>query len=239
MTGGLRFQSLGVLVLATVAASGFYGVSHTVASEHQALIRTQAQVRATEAAIRRLKTELGTRASLRQLERWNAEVLGLEVPSAGQFVTDPGALASLDRSGLTPGRAGGPPILVEAMRRPEDYAATDVQLASAPLVASVASDVSVTRDVVERRRQREVMLTEERARPRTVALARAGAEATQAKSAKGSPAPARLASSKPAASKPATTAREIAEADPPPRLDRVERLAAMESRLAAAVGRRQ
>lgn len=226
MRSGVPLQSLVVLGVATVAIAGFYGVSHTVASERQALAQTRTQLIATRADIRRLKTELGTRASLRQLERWNAEVLGLEVPSASQFVTDAGALASLDRAGVKPGLSGGPPIMVEAMRRPDELAqAGPIPMPAAARGSSpVRSDVSVSQSVLARRKERTAMMAEERARAKTVALAQAkprvAAPVTPA--GRADPAP------------PART--DVANAAPKTPVARAERLAAMERRLADAVG---
>lgn len=237
MSGGMRFQSLGVLMVATVATAGFYGVSHTVATERQALADTRADVRASRAAIRRLKTELGTRASLRQLERWNAEVLGLDVPGPGQFVTSAGALASLDRSGLTAGRTAMPPMLVEAARMPEQLASNDVPTAlPRPAATSVASDVSISRAVTEKRAQRAAMLKEE-AKPATVRLERPTANARALASSDTPPAAApRPASAKSTAAK-AVESGAVARADSPATpAERSERLAQMEQRLALAIG---
>ncbi len=214
-------QSLGVLLIATIAAAGFYGVSHTVAKERQALEETRAAVHATRASIRQLKTELGTRASLRQLERWNAEVLGLDVPGPGQFVTDARALATLDRNGVAAGRSAGPPIMVEAARATEqlaDAGPAASQAARPPV--RVASDVSISRDVTEKRRQRQAMVVEEKAKPAKLALpARSVAVATAAVKSK--------------VTKPTPPSSPALAAKP----DRSERLAAMEERLALAVGR--
>ena len=210
----------------TLAIAGFYGVSHTVASEHQALMRTQGELRSTQGDIRRLKTELGTRASLRQLERWNAEVLGLTVPTASQFVTDAGALASLDRAGVKPGLSGGPPILVEAMRRPERLADAGPSPMPAIVVGSapVRSDVSVSQSVLARRRERTDMLADERARTKTVALASAKPKVVVP-----------VTKASPAKAATGADARVAAAAAP---VARAERLAAMESRLALAVADR-
>lgn len=218
MRAGVQMQSLGVLLVATVAAAGFYGVSHTVAKERQALEATRAEVHATRASIRQLKTELGTRASLRQLERWNAEVLGLDVPGPGQFVTDARALATLDRNGVAAGRSAGPPIMVEAARATEQLADAGPAASQAVTPAvRVASDVSISRDVIEKRRQRQAMVVEEKAKPAKVALpTRSVAVAAKGKVTKTSASP-----SPPSAATP----------------DRSERLAAMEQRLAAVVGR--
>ena len=46
--------------------------------------------------IRALETEFDTRANLAQLEKWNGDTLRLAAPAAGQFVSDAGALASMD-----------------------------------------------------------------------------------------------------------------------------------------------
>ena len=216
----MPLQSLVVLGAATLAIAGFYGVSHTVASERQALEHTRDELADTRADIRRLRTELGTRASLRQLERWNAEVLGLEVPTAGQFVTDAGALASLDRAGVKPGLSGGPPIMVEAMRRPEQVADAGPLPLPAVVTASaspVRSDVSVSQSVLARRRERADMMSDERRRTKTVALA----------------------SAKPKVVAPVTkldVAKPNVELAAKP--ERAERLAAMERRLAEAVASR-
>ena len=217
MRVGAQMQSLLVLLVATMAAAGFYGVSHTVAKERQALEETRDQVDQTRASIRRLKTELGTRASLRQLERWNAELLGLDVPGPGQFVTDARALATLDRKGVAVGRSAGPPIMVEAASATELADAGPAASQSALPTVRVASDVSISRDVTEKRRQRQAMVVEEKARPRKLAVpARAGAVAV-------------------AAVVPTTAAQTSPRAAEP---DRSERLAAMEQRLAAIVARR-
>jgi hypothetical protein len=80
------------------AALSCYLVSLQVATERNELERLERQIIATKQEMRALQTELGTRGRLSQLESWNAEVLALSAPIAGQFVGDPVTLARFDQS---------------------------------------------------------------------------------------------------------------------------------------------
>jgi hypothetical protein len=82
-----------------VAALSCYMLSLRVASERAELASLDQRIIATRQAIRSLQTELGTRGRLQQLEQWNAEVLALSAPVAGQFVESNVALARFDTSG--------------------------------------------------------------------------------------------------------------------------------------------
>jgi hypothetical protein len=77
------------------AALGCYMVSLRVATERADLAKVDRQIVEAKRDIRSLKTELGTRGRLAQLEDWNANVLALSAPSSGQFVKDGYALARL------------------------------------------------------------------------------------------------------------------------------------------------
>jgi hypothetical protein len=123
-----RFQSFQRLVLGTAAVMGLYIVTSQVAAERTALERVDRQILSARKDIRQLQTELGTRGSLRQLERWNGEVLALTTPDADQFLPSERALAGLDRTGVTPGPRYAPAAMVLAMT------------AHAPDAAPVASD---------------------------------------------------------------------------------------------------
>ena len=79
-----------------VAALSCYMLSLRVASERAELANLDQRIIATRQAIRSLQTELGTRGRLQQLEQWNAEVLALSAPVAGQFVESNVALARFD-----------------------------------------------------------------------------------------------------------------------------------------------
>ena len=80
------------------AALSCYMVSLRVASERAALERVESRILLAKRDIRSLDTELSTRGRLRQLERWNVEVLALSPPTEGQFLTGEVQLASLSAS---------------------------------------------------------------------------------------------------------------------------------------------
>lgn len=81
-----RLRPLGWALAVGTAAVSFYLVSLRVASERGALEKVEREIAGTQHDIRQLQTELKTRASMRQLERWNGDVLALSAPSAGQYL---------------------------------------------------------------------------------------------------------------------------------------------------------
>lgn len=91
------FHSVFMATAVAGAALGCYLISLRVASERAALQAVEAQIVGTQSDIRLLQTEIGTRARLAQLERWNVRVLSLSAPSAGQILGDKFQLASLVR----------------------------------------------------------------------------------------------------------------------------------------------
>jgi hypothetical protein len=78
------------------AALSCYMLSLRVAAERAELANLDQRIIAARQAIRSLQTELGTRGRLQQLEQWNAEVLALSAPVAGQFVESNVSLARFD-----------------------------------------------------------------------------------------------------------------------------------------------
>ncbi len=68
------------------AALGCYMLSLRVASERADVGTLERRIVATQQQIRSLRTELGTRGRLAQLEQWNDEVLALSAPASGQFI---------------------------------------------------------------------------------------------------------------------------------------------------------
>jgi hypothetical protein len=78
------------------AALSCYMLSLQVASERAELASIERRIVATRQDIRQLQTELGTRGRLQQLEAWNAEVLALSAPTAGQFLDNSVTLARFD-----------------------------------------------------------------------------------------------------------------------------------------------
>ena len=109
-----RFRPVVWVVGCAFAATALYTVSLSVAAERARLEKVDRQIASTQNEIRQLQTELGTRASLRQLERWNSEVLALGAPKAGQFRATETALQTLD-GGILPASVGAPaPVMVAA-----------------------------------------------------------------------------------------------------------------------------
>ena len=96
MTAAYRFKGIGWFGGCVAIVLGFYLVSLQVAAERKKLDGMNRKIDSAERDIRALETEFETRANLAQLEKWNGETLALAAPTAGQFVADEGALASLD-----------------------------------------------------------------------------------------------------------------------------------------------
>ena len=93
---GLAWKSLGWFLAGVAVALGFLLVPLQVAAERKKLDHTVADIARAHRDIRALETEFDTRANLAQLDKWNAETLGLVAPAADQFVSDEAALASIE-----------------------------------------------------------------------------------------------------------------------------------------------
>ena len=91
------FHSVFMATAVAGAALGCYLVSLRVASERAALEQVESAIVETQSDIRLLQTEIGTRARLTQLERWNVRALALSAPTAGQILGDKFQLAKLVR----------------------------------------------------------------------------------------------------------------------------------------------
>ncbi len=90
------FKPVAWVALIGVAALSCYMISLRVAAERAELANLDRRILATRQAIRSLQTELGTRGRLQQLEQWNADVLALSAPIAGQFLESNVSLARFD-----------------------------------------------------------------------------------------------------------------------------------------------
>ena len=88
-----RFRPVGWVAGIALAATALYLVSLQVANERGRLERIDKKIAATKREILQLQTEMGTRASLRQLERWNGEVLSLSAPQAEQYLSGEASLS--------------------------------------------------------------------------------------------------------------------------------------------------
>ena len=92
---GRNFGSLFMVASCAGAALACYLVSLHVASERAALEDVETKIVLAQRDLRTIQTEIGTRARLAQLERWNAKVLALSAPSADQFLNGSFELARL------------------------------------------------------------------------------------------------------------------------------------------------
>ena len=90
-----RFTSV-VWVAAIGGAALFcYILSSKVAEERTGLAALEAQIQRTERSIQTLKTEIGTRGRVHQLQHWASADFGFATPTASQFIEDEVSLASL------------------------------------------------------------------------------------------------------------------------------------------------
>ncbi|PXA84052.1 hypothetical protein DMC47_41635 [Nostoc sp. 3335mG] len=108
MTIATRFKTVSWSAVAGAAALGCYLVSLQVASERAKVADTERALITAQQDIRALNTELGTRSRLVQLERWNADVLSLTAPKAGQYLAGEMQLASLTTNAPAPNADAAP-----------------------------------------------------------------------------------------------------------------------------------
>lgn len=104
---GRSFKSVVWVATIGAAAVGCYMFSMQVAEERTGLAELDADITRTEAAIRTLRTELGTRGRVQQLEHWASSDFGYAAPRPAQLVDGETRLASLE---LTPAQTGEPPV---------------------------------------------------------------------------------------------------------------------------------
>ena len=85
-----KLQGIGLVLLVLIFAMMLYPVSLKVAATRSELTRVERQIDRTRANIRYLESELAVRASMRQLEQWNADSFGYSAPSASQYLANEG-----------------------------------------------------------------------------------------------------------------------------------------------------
>jgi hypothetical protein len=141
-----RFRPVGWVVGAAAAATALYIVSLQVATERSRLETVDRKIAAARRDIRQLQTELGTRASLRQLERWNGEVLALSAPDSSQFLDGEAALANLDGTKLPQSSFVTPAVMIAAANVPAAPVAETVGQTTLPAKQSGAIKPLVMRD---------------------------------------------------------------------------------------------
>jgi hypothetical protein len=115
---GRGFKSVVWVATIGVAALVCYMFSLRVAEERAGLAELEGQIRRTERSIQTLKTELGTRSRVHQLQHWAATDFGFASPTAGQFMKDEITLASLDMPAAAPPAIEGPVRMAAAQAAP-------------------------------------------------------------------------------------------------------------------------
>lgn len=135
-----KLQGIGLVLLVLIFAMALYPVSLKVAATRSELARIEKQIDRTQSNIRYLESELAVRASMRQLEQWNAESFGYSAPSASQYLASERQLASLDRVPRARGANEVAPVLM-AMVSP-------VAVPDAPKASPVASKPVAAKPVV-------------------------------------------------------------------------------------------
>ena len=135
-----KLQGIGLVLLVLIFAMMLYPVSLKVAATRSELTRIERQIDRTRDNIRYLESELAVRASMRQLEQWNADTFGYSAPDAGQYLESERQLASLDRLPRARGAGEVTPVLM-AMVSP-------VAVPAAPKESPVAAKPATTRPVV-------------------------------------------------------------------------------------------
>ncbi len=140
-----KLQGIGLVLLVLIFAMMLYPVSLKVAATRSELTRIEKQIDRTRDNIRYLESELAVRASMRQLEQWNADTFGYSAPGAGQYLESERQLASLDRLPRARGANEVAPVLM-AMVSP--VAVAPVSGNGAPKDGPVAAKPAAAKPVV-------------------------------------------------------------------------------------------
>jgi hypothetical protein len=192
-----KLQGIGLVLLVLMFAMILYLLSVNVAATRSQLTRINDDIAKTRDSIRYLESEYAVRASMRQLERWNADSFGYAAPVAGQYLHGERELASLDQLPRARGANDVAPVLM-AMVSPVDLTREGVAVDGA---APVTDDAAPS-DVAKRHRAK-LGLIEDRLLAAETLAARDG-EPAKAKPQAGKLAPTKPESSKPASDKPAS-----------------------------------
>ncbi|SKB50547.1 hypothetical protein [Sphingopyxis flava] len=107
-----KLQGIGLVLLVLIFAMMLYPVSLKVAATRSELAQINKQIASARDNIRYLESELAVRASMRQLEQWNAESFGYSAPTAEQYLSSERQLASLDRLPRAKGANDVAPVLM-------------------------------------------------------------------------------------------------------------------------------
>jgi hypothetical protein len=130
-----KFRPVMWVLGVALAATLLYIVSLQVATERSRLEAVDQKIAQTHREIRQLQTEMGTRSSMRQLERWNGEVLALSAPTAQQYLPGEEAIDRIGDQNLGDVSAAPPPVMVAAA---EMQMVSGGQVVPKPVVTSAA-----------------------------------------------------------------------------------------------------
>ena len=144
-----KFKSVAWVAGVALAATLLYIISLQVATERGRLEAIDRKIAMTKRDIRQLQTEMGTRASLRQLERWNGDVLALSAPSAGQYLNGEDDISQIDRSHLGNATAAPPPVMASVMVRDAEPVAGVSALPAQPIQVAQAKPAIAPSKVAE------------------------------------------------------------------------------------------
>jgi hypothetical protein len=122
------FKSVAWVAAIGAAALICYMFSLRVAEERAGLAQLEAQILKTERSIRTLKTELGTRGRVQQLQHWASADFGFTSPGANQFLENDVTLARLDNPADAP-----------AMEAPVQMAAAPAPVPAAPRIVQASA----------------------------------------------------------------------------------------------------
>lgn len=137
-----RFKAVGWVAIVALAATFLYLISLQVAVERGKLEAVEAQIRSAQREVRQLQTEMGTRASLRQLERWNGDVLALSAPKATQFVNNGAQLVALNLDGDAHGTPNAPPPVMASIAVPKPVDVSVPSIPDEPMLKTAAATVA-------------------------------------------------------------------------------------------------
>lgn len=138
-----RFRPIGWVVGIAVAIMLLYVIQLQVANERGKLNAVDQEIAMLRKDIRRLNTEFNTRASMRQLERWNSNdlQLALAAPQARQFLKGEDHISELGDERFNGHGMAPPPAMMQASVAPAPVA----EEAQEPVVQTAALPVTVRR----------------------------------------------------------------------------------------------
>lgn len=163
-----KLQGIGLVLLVLLFAMMLYPVSLKVAATRSELAKINRQIEGARSNIRYLESELAVRASMRQLEQWNAETFGYSAPSASQYLENERQLASLGRVPRARGANEVAPVLmamVSPVALPETAKPVETATAAATRPVAVKVAAAVQSDVAPRmaptRRREQLKMIED------------------------------------------------------------------------------